>query len=818
MSSGGPNRYGTKSRGPAGFRPAGAAIAMMLGVACVAPSVRADPVSPAAERSGLADTLDALRIQGRHREMIALAKSRLEMALARGDGAAVAALRYVIGDALFAEKEYREACRQLICGLRNVKDGDLPGMLGAFYNGIGGIKKYEERNWKNPNKSRNLEEDGDMQYSVHTTCELTDAEEKGQIDSAHKIEYCKYDINIKKSDDINKWGAKEYFLQALNAARAEGDRLTAASAHINLATTTHLDSPEAALRELRGAVGELEGVEKDFERASSALEVAGTALDLDIRTAGGRLDRERHAIVEAALDLAGRSAGRLRDGATTSRVAGIRARMLERRGRSSEALLAVNDARAALGNENRPDLLFEWSELEARIQSRLGRGAAALAAYRRAAVALQAARRDLVETIDDQGRSSVRREYRDFERRLVTALFAEADARLRVSTAPSDATVQRVYGEILEASEKFRAAELAEYLGDPCAIDDSTAGALPVLPSTAKVIYPIILPDRLEILLKSESGVVRTTSRISEAALVDTANTLIESLAPGRADIGIDREASRRLYGWLIRPIERHLEPGDVLVFVPDGILRRLPYAALMDSPGDRDRYVIERWSVAVSPGLGLLPAKPTRGFVPKILIGGTGTFRGPDGDLPAVGSEIERISAEIPGSIFRDANFTAGRITTALKERSHSIVHMASHANFGAPKERYVAMYDGRMSIDDFAAAVRDGTSRANPIELLTLSACEAAKGDDRVVLGLAGVAVRAGVRSVLATLWKIADVSTPAIMARFYGNLTGSGMGRAQALREAQLALMEGRLDGDAKHRSPTYWAPYVLVGDWR
>jgi len=102
---------------------------------------------------------------------------------------------------------------------------------------------------------------------------------------------------------------------------------------------------------------------------------------------------------------------------------------------------------------------------------------------------------------------------------------------------------------------------------------------------------------------------------------------------------------------------------------------------------------------------------------------------------------------------------------------------------------------------------------SRPDAIELLVLSACETAEGDKRAALGLAGVAVRAGARSTLATLWQVNDSSTAELIAQFYKTLSNPGdstVTKAKALQSAQLNLLR-------RYKAPLYWAPYVLVGNW-
>jgi CHAT domain-containing protein len=103
---------------------------------------------------------------------------------------------------------------------------------------------------------------------------------------------------------------------------------------------------------------------------------------------------------------------------------------------------------------------------------------------------------------------------------------------------------------------------------------------------------------------------------------------------------------------------------------------------------------------------------------------------------------------------------------------------------------------------------------TKQKPIELLVLSACQTALGDDRATLGLAGVAVRAGARSTLASLWSVDDAATALLMSRFYQYLAENpNLTKAEALQRAQISLLEHRI-----FRRPSYWAAFVLVGNWQ
>ncbi len=154
--------------------------------------------------------------------------------------------------------------------------------------------------------------------------------------------------------------------------------------------------------------------------------------------------------------------------------------------------------------------------------------------------------------------------------------------------------------------------------------------------------------------------------------------------------------------------------------------------------------------------------------------------------------------------------------VTPAIEEelsRRVGIVHIASHGEFRSESaESFLLTYDGRLAVDRLSELVGATSFREQPLELLTLSACQTAAGDERAALGLAGVAVRAGARSVLATLWSISDIASAELISEFYHQLGQSGVSRAEALQRAQMKLIQNR-----SYRHPGYWSAFLLIGNW-
>ncbi|NER26022.1 MAG: CHAT domain-containing protein, partial [Symploca sp. SIO1C2] len=148
------------------------------------------------------------------------------------------------------------------------------------------------------------------------------------------------------------------------------------------------------------------------------------------------------------------------------------------------------------------------------------------------------------------------------------------------------------------------------------------------------------------------------------------------------------------------------------------------------------------------------------------------------------------------------------------LQQQSYPIVHIATHGKFGADRQTtFLVGYDQKISIEALDNLLRS-RRRGQPVELLTLSACQTAAGDDRSTLGLAGVAVRAGVGSALATLWYINDESTVPLIEEFYQQLSQPNVTKAEALRTAQLRMIA---DQEFDYNHPAVWSPFILIGNW-
>ncbi|NET10478.1 MAG: CHAT domain-containing protein [Symploca sp. SIO2B6] len=163
--------------------------------------------------------------------------------------------------------------------------------------------------------------------------------------------------------------------------------------------------------------------------------------------------------------------------------------------------------------------------------------------------------------------------------------------------------------------------------------------------------------------------------------------------------------------------------------------------------------------------------------------------------------------------TVLRDEDFTQSTFNTVLNQRSFDVVHLATHGQFGANRnDTFLLDANGKIPLDDLSNLFGATTDRTAPIELLMLNACSTATGNDQDVLGIAGTTVRAGAQSAIASLWSLDDQSSVVFAEAFYQNLGKPGVSRAEALRQAQRALIRHPL-----FDHPRYWAAYVLVGNW-
>ena len=515
---------------------------------------------------------------------------------------------------------------------------------------------------------------------------------------------------------------------------------------------------------------------------------------------GSASDLER---AHTLLSRADEQAASLGDARARSYAQGELGALYEQQGRLDEALVLSRRALFDAQQASAPESLYRWHWQIGRILKAKGDAPGAIAAYRQAVALLQSVRFEISHGYAT-GEGS-------FQNTVGPVFFELVD--LLLQTAPPATETAPYQARLLEAREtveQLKTAELRDYFRDECveAIEAKVESLDQISPSAA-VIYPVLLRDRLELLLTSSAGVQRATLPVGAEAVTAEVRELRRLLEKRTTRQFLPH--SRRVYDWLVRPFEAQLAAlgVDTLVFVPDGALRTIPMSALHDG----ERFLIERFAVAITPGLSLTDPRPLDRA--KLHVFRSGLSEGAQGfaPLPHVREELEAIGKLFPGEALLDAEFREPRIEEELGAKEFGVVHIATHGQFAGDSESsFLLTHDGRISMNQLGEMVGRTRFHEQPIELLTLSACETAQGDDRAALGLAGVAVRAGARSALGTLWSVNDVAAAEVVTDFYRELHDQPVSKAVALQRAQRKLI-----ADPSRSHPFYWSAFLLISNW-
>ena len=516
----------------------------------------------------------------------------------------------------------------------------------------------------------------------------------------------------------------------------------------------------------------------------------------------------------------------LKNSQAEAQALGFLALVYEKNGQLPEAQKLTTEALRLAPATQDPEIAYLWQRQLGRILKAQGDIQGAIAAYDAAFNTLNGLRSDLVAT------TSVEPIYREF-----VSLLLQSD--------PS----QKDLSKAREVLESLQVAEIDNFFRDPCSEVAGELVQIDEVDAQAAVIYPIILSDRLEVILALPGQDLRryqtyvdrqeleiTINLLRRQALTDPG--FPEQLRGARGNLqqqqvlqqvlqqSLEKDLlplAQQVYDWLIEPAEADLAKSGVktLVFVLDGPLRNIPMALLHDG----QKYLIEKeYNVALTPGLQLTAPQPLARQPIKVLAAGV-TKEFPELDFPPI-PNVER-ELKLIEEIFADSEvllnreFTKLKLQQQLQDSDFPVVHLATHGQFSStPEQTFIVSGDEPgnefINVNELDNLLRTGSlGRASPIELLVLSACNTAEGDNRAVLGIAGMAVRAGARSTLATLWGAHDEATAELMGHFYRDLAADiQVSKAKALRDAQLALLNAP---DSGYQHPYYWAPFVLVGNW-
>lgn len=310
------------------------------------------------------------------------------------------------------------------------------------------------------------------------------------------------------------------------------------------------------------------------------------------------------------------------------------------------------------------------------------------------------------------------------------------------------------------------------------------------------------------------------------------------SLVPLSQNYG-SLQSSQKLYNLIVKPLEQILQTNqiDTLVFTMDRGLRSIPLAALHDGK----QFLIQKYSIGLIPSFGLTDTRYVDVRNLNILAMGASEFEDAI-SLPAVPIELETIlTPPWKGIAFLNEDFTLEKLKEIYQKQRFRILHLATHGKFvqGDVSQSFIQLKNEKLRLDQVGEIAEELNWPAPPpVEMLVLSACETALGDEPE-LGFAGLAVQAGVKSALASLWQVDDIATLALMSEFYAQLRKTPL-KSEALRKTQLAMLERkvRIENNQLFLSegkpinlppnvagvetitfshPHYWAGFTLIGNW-
>jgi CHAT domain-containing protein len=739
---------------------------------------------------------------GQHRQAITLLKTALQLAQTHHDRALEAAAQGGLGSAHAALGNFQEALESYQLSLKLAITIGNPDYQMTALNNLGNFQIRQADRYRFQANSARLE--GETAEAQR----LTALAEKSRAT------------------------ARQIYTQSWQVSRSLGN-LAEATALLNL---NRLLEQSAQADDRSQAEQHRDRIESLLiaEPASRAKAYAliNLAKSLHLRPLNaGDLQRSR-----ARLDQALSVAQTIGDQRAKSFALGSLGQIDEAAGRWQVAIDWTRQAQFAAQQVNAAESLYLWQWQIGRLLKATGEPERAIAAYQQAIATLQSIRGDIVAANKDfqfNFRDSVEPIYRELMALLLDGVAAgrqAADASLdrlpattvqsRSETSTGDKALtpdllankqpakSRIQ-QVLDTLELLKLAEIQNFFGDDCVEMAQSRDKSELTDPQAAMIYTVILPNRTALILKAANGaltyvpIALTTDQMQQE--IDLLRNLLEKRSTDEY-----LPQAQKVYQLLLQPLAAELtalQPAT-LVFINDGVLRNVPMAALHDGK----QFLIQKYAIATTPSLNLTTGGALARDNLRALILGLTVARDPFAPLTYVQEETSKVEEILGGTRLVDQKFTLENLQAQLKQRSYPIVHMATHGKFGVNAEStFLVAYDDQIRLDDIDRLLR--TRQVDqPVELLTLSACQTAAGDNRTALGIAGVAVRAGVKSALATLWYINDEATVPLIEAFYSQVRQPHISKAAALRNAQLAMLDNL---DYSH--PAVWSPFILVGNW-
>ena len=602
--------------------------------------------------------------------------------------------------------------------------------------------------------------------------------------------------------------ASKYYRQSAELAIKIDDNFLAIKALLNLVQITKNNAPnDFYTQTLFQLSKQIQNLEPTPEKIQALLRLGRVI----ILTSYPNLRDKTYDVLQMAQNLAQEA----NDMASVSQALGYIGQLYQQEKRYQEALNLTRQA--IFSAQEIPELLYYWQWQLAKIFHVQGEYAKSALAYAQATDILWSIRYDL---------SKIYRIFHSSFREQVIALFDEFTELLLTQASNFSSTEKATICHLNEQGclktiqdilEKLKAAELMDYFQNECIIENQMSLTEIELGEKTAVLYPIMLEDRLELLLHKADGITLTSVITINRQKLETEADNFRKKLNFEEHLGDNfKQHSQNLYNWLIQPLANHLQNIETLVFVLDGKLRSIPIAALYDGKD----YLINQYSLAIVPGLTLRMTSELRTAEQSILLAGLDlaeTVKINDYTLSALNTthEIKSIKKHFSKTtkLLLNDKFSKIGLQNKMIESSYSIVHISSHAVFESDiKNSFILMSKNcPLYLEQFGDVLSHNLIHDNPLGLITLSACETARGDDRAALGLGGIAFRTGAQNVVATLWKVDSNFTAKFMPIFYENIS-KGLPKSKSLQEAQLNMLNGKY-----YQHPYFWSAFILIGNW-
>lgn len=657
------------------------------------------------------------------------------------------------------------------------------------------------------------------------------------------------EFNRKSSADFNQ--ASEYFQSSIKFARDAKQSLAEMRGFLNLIKlASHTDKTkiidDAAFNNVVGnALKLLENLPDSETKVYGAIDLAYLQRNSPFNSPFTNCPTQL-VLPEKALSLLQKSvltSNNLKDNRLQSYANGALGHFWECRQNSQKALTYTQNAIVAADSKlSAKDSLYLWEWQAGRILDEQKQKKQAIESYQRAFETLEDIRQDILTAKRD-----VQFDFRDVVRPLYRTL---AKSRLELLQAGAIANKQRdeELSKVVKTIDALKLAELQNYFGNDCVLSGLNPKQVDELlqdkDNSAKFkntvfLSSIILDGKTGILLQSADKATKfkwiedsqqqgTDKIVSSKKLEIKIAEFRQGLVNGRVALNYDTTTAAQLYDWIIRPFAEDIKAEQVktLVFIQDGFLRSVPMAALYDS--QQQKYLVETYAIATTPSLRLTVTKPNRSKQKALILGLTekSTIDGKIfPELASVENEISAVKKQLPNhtELIND-NFLPENFQQKLQQTTYPIVHIASHAQFGIiPEDTFIVTgKNKKLTISQLENSLQNLKNRSDSVDLLALTACQTALGDERATLGLAGVALQVGVKSAVASLWNIQDISTSKLVEEFYKNYREGGMSIAQALQKAQIKMINAKKlppseDIEINYDNPAHWAPMIVIGNW-